>query len=87
MTARCRGCDAPIIWCKTSAGKSIPVDIDPIPRGTVILLEAPKHDDQEVGCLVLRKDDVVSPTTKRYRSHFAVCPNARQFRKKKEPTP
>ena len=89
MTARlsretlCRGCGKPICFIKSVNGKSIPVDPEPIrfipqegfdkfvmPDGTVERGQA--------------KTPVWEETTHiGYRSHWATCPAADDFRKKK----
>ncbi len=77
----CRGCGAPIVWIKTTAGKSMPCDADPVtywakpkaagkvvtPNGEVISreLEGPTQDATGVG----------------YVSHSSTCPAASTFRK------
>ena len=34
---RCKSCDAPILWAKTSSGKNISIDAVPVPDGNVAL--------------------------------------------------
>jgi hypothetical protein len=70
----CKSCGRPIRWGVTQAHKAIPVDAEPAERGNVVFI-----DDGRVH--VLRKDE---PTTaRRYVSHFATCPNAKQHRRKR----
>jgi hypothetical protein len=71
--ARCRSCDAPVVWKRTEAGKAMPIDPDPVPGGNVVLL-----DDDRVH--VLHADEAADdvPT---YVSHFATCPNAKGHRR------
>lgn len=85
-TTLCRGCGKPIAFIKTEAGKTMPVDPEPIyflPEddyhkfvmmdGTVKRGRAIEED--ETG---LKKKAVIG-----YRSHFATCPAADDFRRKK----
>lgn len=69
--ARCRSCDAPIIWMVTSSGKSIPVEPSSITFGERQLLDEMPRE----GRLVF--------DPKRHKSHFARCPKAKEHRKKK----
>lgn len=76
--ATCKSCGAEIVWAKTPAGKSMPLDADPHPDGNVSLTPG--------GALVLPADLVESGKkigSKRYRSHFASCPGAAAHRKPK----
>lgn len=57
--ARCRACNAKIIWFKTDAGKNMPVDADTV-----------EPDDEALDL-------------SRHTSHFATCPKADQFRRKR----
>jgi hypothetical protein len=82
--ATCRGCGAAIIWIRTPGGKSIPCDPEQVlyrskkggsikivtPNGEVISaeLESNSNDADGIG----------------YVSHFATCPEAGRFRKRKE---
>lgn len=74
---KCRSCGAAILWAKTLSGKAIPLDAEPHPDGNIALVPA--------GAMVLTKELVEQGKkigSKRYRSHFASCPNAGQHRKK-----
>lgn len=77
--ARCRSCQAEIVWARTSAGRPMPLDAEPNPAGTCTL----EHTAE--GALLVRVDP--SPplevdTRPRYTSHFATCPHADQHRKR-----
>lgn len=84
-TARsvCRSCDAPIIWATSSTSrKSMPLDAEPHPDGTIDLDVA-----RWVGAYQGQLAATVSSTLPlfdaggMYRSHFASCPNADEYRK------
>ncbi len=66
-TARCRSCDAAITWFELTSGKSHPFDGEPVYVRT-------EHDDDRriVGVI----DTSVSS------SHFATCPDAKDWRRR-----
>lgn len=85
-TTTCRGCGKQIAFIRTINGKSIPVDPDPvtfIPEdnynkfvmmdGTV--KRGREYDGDELDAQIY--------LTEGYRSHFATCPAAEDFRRKK----
>ena len=82
----CRACGKEIAFIKTINGKSIPVD--PVP------IQFEPADDNEK--FVTAAGEVVRGTTATegipwnletgYRSHFATCPAADEFRKKRKKT-
>lgn len=78
------GCGRDIIWAINEAtGKSMPLDPNPIANGNV---EATGLTDGTSGNLVvkvLKKDEAGRPGADRYRSHFATCPKAADFRRSK----
>lgn len=82
--AKCKSCGADIIWIKTAAGKSIPCDSDARtywknPHGSDVIV-TPNGE-------VYKADltgDLAQATGIGYISHFATCPAADKFRKKKE---
>lgn len=72
--ARCRSCDAPIIWTETVNGRRMPVDEEPKPF--------------PVGRFAL--DETCDPPLatfapdnlgERFESHFATCPNRDRHRR------
>lgn len=82
--ARCSGCDAPVRWVTTEAGKAMSLDPLPRPNGTIILV----HQGQSrlVAQVVPR---VALPVVGRpaYQSHFASCPMSDQFRRRRRARP
>ena len=80
----CRGCGAPIIWIKTSAGKSMPCDDTPIyyiqrangtkkivtPNGEVISCEYTINPHEATGI--------------GYAPHWGSCPCAGKFKRGRE---
>lgn len=65
MSARCKGCGAPILWGVTAMGRPIPLD-PPEKRFTVL------HEAED-GTLEVQYQDT-------YQTHFATCPDADSFR-------
>jgi len=68
----CKSCGANIWWAKTLAGTAMPLDAEPSPEGTVIVVLGISR--------VLGKGEVTDHT--RYVPHFITCPNAASHRRK-----
>ena len=81
--ARCKGCGQEIIWIKTKSGKSIPCDPE------MIYYKAKKTGHLRVvtptGEVVsaVPSDSILTATDYGYVSHFATCPQADRFRRKR----
>lgn len=73
---QCRSCGAQIYWAKTEAGKSMPVDAEPVPDGNVILFDR----RGSVLALVLHRGEVPPPGAKLRQAHFRTCPNSADWR-------
>jgi len=74
----CKGCGSKIIWVRTIQGKRMPLDPEPVEDGNIVLMPA--------GAMVLDAKTAglgADVGARRYKSHFATCPAARKFRKKK----
>lgn len=63
---RCRACEAPLTWYETTAGKRMPFDGEPVPRGSM-------HQDSTRRLIVLLSSDDV---------HWRTCPDADSFRRR-----
>jgi hypothetical protein len=78
-TEACRSCAAPVIWAVTEAGRPMPVDAEPAPDGTVRLED--RGGPQPLARVV--------PAAKRFgvtglrKSHFATCPEAGAWRRRR----
>ena len=79
----CKSCGASIIWIKTSAGKTMPRNAEPLtyratPNGTAVIVtpngETLKADIEE---------HPENATGIGYISHFATCPNAAAHRRRR----
>lgn len=91
----CKGCGEPIRWIGSTRGKAIPVDPDII--RVYLSFTAPTTGIANKITLVLEDGTTISGWKRDrfesgvcradgYESHFATCPKAEQFRKKKEQT-
>lgn len=69
---RCRSCDAPIKWVRTRAGKDMPVDATP--TKLMVSVRVP------VALGTLQETFEVRDC---YMPHFATCPDAERWRKRK----
>ncbi len=70
----CRGCGAPILWLISPKDKLTPIDPAPTARGNLRI-----DLDYGVWLMILNFGEV--PPEERYISHFATCPNAKEFRR------
>lgn len=78
----CRGCGQPIIWIKTTGGKSMPCD--PIEVTYWAVKGGPVKIVTPNGEVVSAEthDDLNKATGVGYISHFATCPRANSFRRR-----
>jgi hypothetical protein len=83
--SRCRSCDAPIRWAKTAAGKVIPVDPEPTPKGNIQLGYV---GGKEVAIVVNDADALAAQAAGEdlYVTHFSSCPNAAAHRRVPSPS-
>lgn len=81
--SRCRGCGAAIDWIRTPAGRSMPVDMEPV---FIIEGDGPDRFITDEGEIVTgrralpeeeRRDLPVA-----FVPHWKTCPNAADFRRK-----
>jgi hypothetical protein len=74
--ASCGDCGKPILWTTTEAGKSQPVDSDPMASGPVLV----HWEGRRARSRVYRPDDDDSPPPygheRRHVPHAATCPQA-----------
>ena len=91
MTNRCRGCNAEVMWIKTTASRrKTPVDAEP-----VWILLTPGGDTffRADGSIIFGRkigdawdDDPDANVIEGYESHFATCPVGGKFRNRKPRT-
>lgn len=72
MGARCRTCEAPIIWATTKSGVSMPLDEQPTPKGNMVIVAGKTWHANEADRRLHRS---------LYTSHFATCPDADEHRR------
>ncbi len=70
--AKCRTCEAPILWASTVNGKQMPLDEEPSPSGTFC------YSGGKTWVETLEDRAALRPT---YTSHFATCPDRDLHRK------
>lgn len=70
----CKACRAPIVWVVAESGRRLPLDPAPHPAGTLV-----RTGPETVR--VLAKDEAFAGP--RYRTHYAGCPGAARFRRKR----
>lgn len=75
---RCRSCRKRIIWAITGKMRRIPIDPDPTPDGNIVLQDQGKFRPPLATVHTVRP-----PDTMLYKSHFATCPAAAAFRKRR----
>jgi hypothetical protein len=71
---KCFGCGANIFFASTTNGKSIPIDELPCEDGNLVIQ---KLDGEAFATMA----KLMPNARVRYKSHFATCPNAANFRK------
>lgn len=75
----CRSCGKQVLWVRTKAGELMPLDPEPNPNGNIILLDGVAITKGSGGLF-----EPSMPEGPAYLSHFATCPHADQWRRKKE---
>lgn len=80
QTGKCRSCGAPIFWAKPVGGGSfMPIDADPVAEGGNIAIVD--------GAAQVFRGTLLEPPlpegAPRYVSHFATCPDAKEWRRKR----
>jgi len=68
MHTTCRTCGAAITMHRTTKGRWMPVDPDPIPGGNLNIIDGVVHVVQP------------EPRLRRHVAHFTTCPNANDWR-------
>lgn len=74
--AKCRSCNADILWCVTESGKKMPLDTQSCSDGTVAILPDDTYK-------VLSAVELLTWEGPKFKSHFATCPNHARHRRKK----
>lgn len=75
--AQCDSCSEPIYWVYTDERERMPIDVEPVEHGNLLLSPANVPPSVTVVSKAGRP-----PGTKLYVSHFATCRHADQHRKR-----
>lgn len=73
---QCRSCGAEVWWGETADGKKMPIDSSGF-GGNIVVLDI-EADTPLIR--VMKKSEPLPPGARRYKSHFASCPNAKRHR-------
>jgi len=76
----CASCAAPVVWCITEHAKQMPVDADPV-RGGNLSIEWRKPPTLPLARVV--KAELRFGRTDLHTSHFATCPHAGSWRRRR----
>ena len=83
MTAVCRSCGGGVVWARTEKGKLAPIDAEPTEVGTIIL-RYPERDGEGEPLAIFGVPDDAYPEAARFTSHFATCPQADEWRRRRQ---
>ena len=78
--ANCRSCHAEIVWCRTSTGRLMAVDADPVDGGNVYA-NGWSHDPRPIPTVVVTSIPD-KPARTYYEAHFVGCPQRDQWRRR-----
>ena len=76
-------CDSRIRRALTVAGKRMPLDPDPVPDSNVVIR---RMTDGAIRAVVLAGHELRDPDEPTYRSHFVTCPDAADYRRRRQAT-
>lgn len=82
----CKGCGAEIIWIKTSAGKKMPIDAEPVwiklehGGDTFVRRDGTMVFGKKIGDAYDNEEDPDTNLIEAHESHFATCPKGGKFR-------
>ncbi len=79
-TEACRSCGAAIIWAISAQAKSMPVDAQPSPSGSMVL-EYRVPGRNPLARVI--PAELRGARTDLHTSHFATCPQAANWRKRR----
>lgn len=73
LLSNCKGCGKELRWAQTASGQWLPIDPEPVPDGSVMLMP---HGRCRIVPVEERKQCVVPL----HKTHFATCPVAEEMR-------
>lgn len=76
----CKSCGAPMLWVEWASGKRMPVAVEPVADGDIVLTFR-KSEGKLLAARATELDEEHLAGRKRYVSHFASCPQAKQYRR------
>ncbi len=86
-TSPCKGCGAPMVWARNENGRAIPLDAeadpDEYPAAPIYSVVDVGHGDVQAVKVERGNED---PSGTFLVSHFATCPKAGEFSKRKRTT-
>jgi hypothetical protein len=89
MSDRCRACKAPIVWARSEHGRALPLDPEPDTGGNIAIAGVIGVNLEHITPANLVAVVVPPAVLERlnrehllYRSHFATCPYAHEFRRR-----
>lgn len=86
MSDHCRSCGVEVIWTVTETGKQMPVDVEPVENGNLLLMHRkgfkPLSVYQSKEMLAALAEHGGLQAHRLHLSHFATCPQSKKWRKK-----
>lgn len=79
--AQCKSCGAAIVWASTVKGKTMPVDAEASPEGSIEL----SYEGTRITAIVHAGTNGSTRSGSLHTSHFATCPFAKQHRRRGTP--
>lgn len=81
--SKCKYCGRPILWVRTTDGKTMPIDPDPTPTGNVVAEDGTDGPRARVLTTAMEFNPAVHGH-RRYTPHFATCPKLPKGRHRSE---
>jgi hypothetical protein len=77
VTESCRACDAPLAMTRTPKRTTQPLNPEPVEDGNIVVRDGIALSEKQA--------EGFWPGEPRYKTHFATCPAADTFRRKRKP--
>lgn len=85
--SQCKACNAEILWVITEKDKPMPLDMEPGglgPKGEPPRFRKERVEGDKKIVHFVKDAEMETNTKPLYQSHFVSCPEAAEFRKKKD---